>query len=182
MSTEKSGRRIYLIYSADRPEAIRGVSRESAFDRIWSQLEMFPTASPDTLLFVTASDSDIFDVLGEINARHIFDLRDVPYLTLCGKDRKAFLRSLESRFVDYASVHAFLHDAGQSSVLSLLTELSERNAESIGRLQRTLATKLSSGPTVVLCDKSPRTDANVGALLDFLSRQHVKHSPVLALH
>jgi hypothetical protein len=181
MNTEiRSRPKIFLVYSSDRIAGSKDSSVESAFNRAWSQLELFPTTSPETLLFVTPDDGDFLETLRGAHAKHIFDLRDVPYLTLGGMDRRSFFHSLDSMFVDYASVHALLHDAGSSSVLAYLTDQMGSNRS--GRLEHAMLATLKSGPTVVLCDRSPSVDTKVGALLDFLSKKQVKHSPVLAVH
>jgi hypothetical protein len=176
----KARPKMFLIYSSDNAGESRQSSVASAFNRSWSQLELFPTTSPETLLFVTPDDADFLDTLRGSHAKHVFDLRDVPYLTLGGKDRKSFLGSLDEMFVDYASVHSLLHDAGSRSVLSYLAN--EIGSPKSSQLEHMMLATLKTGPTVVLCDQSPKDDAKVGALLDFLSKKHVKHSPVLAVH
>jgi hypothetical protein len=181
MNTDiKARAKMFLIYSSDNAGDSRQSSVASAFNRSWSQLELFPTTSPETLLFVTPDDADFLDTLRGSHAKHVFDLRDVPYLTLGGKDRQSFLGSLDEMFVDYASVHALLHDAGSRSVLAYLAD--ELGSTRSSRLEHVMLTALKSGPTVVLCDQSPKVDAKVGALLDFLSKKQVKYSPVLAVH
>lgn len=180
MNRTRNAGRIFLVYSADRRDLIGVADRTERFHREWSQMELFPTPSPETLVFVRPDDGDLFDTIRTAGAKHVLDIRDVPYLTLSGLDRGRFFSELRTLVVDYLGVHALVHKAGSGSVSEFLAEALDSDNRTRD-LESTLVQKLASGPTVVMCDEDPGADTKVGALLDYLSRKQMKHKPVLAV-
>jgi len=179
---ENKRARIFLIYSSERKDKENTSVPTKAFDRNWAQMELFPTAGPETLVFVRPDEEDLLDTIRTAGAKHILDLRDVPYLTLSGLDRQSFFDALRKLVVDYAGVHALVHKTGNNSVSDFLRSAIVAAHDPKDLLEDALVRKLATGPTIVMCDESPGSDSKVGVLLDYLSKKRVKHRPVLAVH
>lgn len=178
--SERKKAKLFLIHSSEwRDSCAHRADVLQVFHRSWCQIELFPTSSPETLVFIKPDEGDLLETIRQAGARHVLDLRDVPYLTLAGFDRESFFGALRNLLVDYVGIHTFVHEARSSSVDDFLSESLTAQPRGQSLLENYLVQKLATGPTVVMCDDEPARDAKVGALLDLLSKKQVRHKPVL---
>lgn len=182
MSTDEQRRAvIYLAYSAKASnQSVDGRKAVVAFSRHWKQLELFGAATSDVIFFIRPDEPDLLSTLKKLRVKHIVDIRDVPYLIFGQVDRTQFFDGLADLVVDYLGMHELMHKAGADSLEPLLTETDHSRPRSHERVEEVLSTRIEHGPTAVFCDEDPKRDDKVGALLEFLSRKQIKHSPVLA--
>ena len=94
---------------------------------------------------------------------------------------RGVFRLLDKSSIGYRGVHPVIHQDGVESLSSLLDGSTKPESKSYELFASFLKQQITTGPTMVFCERNPREDEKVKGLLDFISKQEYKYSPVLAM-
>src|SRR5690242_1036690 len=98
---------IHLAYSSDSKGTDRSTSKLQTWTEERGQFELFVSEKPDAMIFAQP-DRLGFDGIAQIvatgQARRIFDLREVPFISFGNETRESFLRVLRKNQVEYFNI------------------------------------------------------------------------------
>lgn len=173
---------IQLVYSSAARENDILNPESQIFDKGWEQFELFVSEKPDVMIFAQPDQlgfDGIVQIVAVGNARRIFDLREVPFISFGNESRESFLRVLMKNRVEYFNIFQLRHK------LSKKEDYDENKEETYfsfeqEEVKRVLKPMIESGPTVVFSDCAPSGDKAIKRLLDLLLQAEISYSPVYA--